>query len=333
MAVMRAMLCAVVFALLAHPLAAQPAPVSVEVAVTAGASTQDVGATATQVRLFGEPARDLRFYVEGAWAQSSGTTSDAFGAAYPYDGRVRLNEMFTEKLFRGNTFLAGVRGGRYRTPFGIHHRGDHAYSGFLRAPLIRYDGNWALSNNHLEGGIDVFASRSALQVEASLGIPQDVGVAVRRRGLDRVVRMQAYRGGFVGGVSHIRSNPSERRAFADGEAVFTGLDLRWMRGGTQLRGEWIVGQPFEGPSTTGWYVDVMVHRRALGPVTLVGRAEELSYDAGVHSRYMQRMTVGARTQLSPAIVAHVNAIHNPRGGLGRRTSIDVAMSYVLRFPR
>lgn len=330
---MRALLFACVIVLGPHRLMAQSAPVAMEFSITGGASTENVEAAATQVRLFGEVARDLRFYLEGAWAQRSVTTSDAFGAAYPYDKRVRPTEMFLEKIFRRETFLAGARAGRYRTPFGIHHRSDHAYSGFLRAPLIRYDGYWALSNNHLEGGVDVFAGRSALQVEASLGIPQDVGTAVRRRGLDRVVRVQAYRGAFVGGVSHIRSRPSERRSFAQGDAVFTGLDLRWMRGGTQLRGEWIIGQPFNGPSTTGWYVDVMVHRRALGPVTLVGRAEELSYDAGVHSRYMQRLTAGARVQLSPAIVAHVNAVRNPRADLRGRTSIDVALSYVVRYPR
>ena len=318
--------------LVPQALSAQSPTASMEVSVTGGASTEDARAVGTQVRLFGELARDLRFYGEGAWGLRSATTSDVFGAAYPYDSRLRPIEVFGEKLFRGETLLAGVRAGRYRTPFGIHSRSDHAYSGFLRAPLIRYDGYWALSNNHLEGGVDVFAGRPDLQVEASLGIPQDVGSAIRRRGLNRVVRVQGYRGAFIAGASHIRSNPSERRSFAVGDSTFTGIDLRWMRGGTQLRGEWITGQPFNGVSTTGWYVDAMVHRRALGPVTLVARAEELDYDAGTRSRYMQRYTAGARAQLPRGVVAHVNAVHQPHRMHGRRTALDVAVSYVVRYP-
>jgi hypothetical protein len=318
--------------LVPRPSAAQPPAASAELSIAGGASTQKVEAAATQIRLFGEVAPDFRFYIEGAWASRSGAASDAFGAAYPYDKRVRAIEVYGEKIFRGETLLAGVRAGRYRTPFGIYGRSDHAYSGFLRAPLIRYDGHWALSNNYLEGGVDLFAGRPGLQVETSLGIPQDVGTAVRRRGLDRVVRVQGYRGAFIAGVSHARSNPYERRSFARGEAVFTGVDLRWMLAGTQLRGEWITGQPFDGPSTRGWYVDAIVHRPALGPVTLVARAEDLDYDAGAHSRHMRRYTAGARAQLSRAIVGHVNAIHEPSAARGRRTSLDVALIYVVRYP-
>jgi len=315
-----------------HASAAQSPVASAEVSIAGGASTEKVAAAATQIRIFGEVAPDFRFFVEGAWASRSGNPSDAFGAAYPYDKRVRAIEVYGEKIFRRETRLAGARAGRYRTPFGIYGRGDHAYSGFLRAPLIRYDGDWALSNNYLEGGINLFAGMPGLQVETSLGIPQDVGTAVRRRGLDRVVRVQGYRGAFIAGLSYVRSNPYERRSFARGEAVFTGVDLRWMLAGTQLRGEWITGQPFDGPTTTGWYVDALVHRPALGPVTLVARAEDLDYEAGAFSRRMRRYTAGVRAQLSRAIVAHVNAIHEPTAARDRRTSVDVALTYVVRYP-
>jgi hypothetical protein len=225
-----------------------------------------------------------------------------------------------------------LRGGRYRTPFGIHSRSDHAYAGFLRAPLIRYDGYYGLSNNFLEGGVDLFVGTPSLQAEASVGVPQDVGTAVRRRGFDRVLRVQGYHGTVVAGVSHVRSRPYERRSFARGDAIFTGVDLRWMHAGMQVRGEWITGQPFSGPSTTGWYVDAMVHRPAFGPVTLVARAEELDYDAGVFSSYRKRYTAGARTQLSQAIVGHVNVSHEPRRPHGRETAVDGALTYVIRFP-
>jgi hypothetical protein len=240
--------------------------------------------------------------------------------------------VYGEKIFRGRRFLAGVRGGRYRTPFGIHARSDHAYSGFLRAPLIRYDGYWALSNNFLEGGADVFVGTPSLQFETSIGIPQDVGASVRRRGLDRVFRVQGYRGALVAGVSHVRSRTYVNRSFAHGDAVFTGVDLRWMVAGTQIRGEWITGQPFDGPSTTGWYVDAIVHRPALGPVTLVGRIEELDYDAGRHSSYRKRYTAGARIQMARAVAGQINATHGRGAAHGRGTALDVALTCTLRSP-
>jgi hypothetical protein len=331
MAVTRiALLACVAFTAGARIVAAQ-VPVA-ELSVTGGASTENVEAAATQISIFGDIARDFRFYVEGAWGSRSGGRTDAFGGAYPYDNHIRPIEVYGEKIFRGETLLAGVRAGRYRTPFGIHSRSDHAYAGFLRAPLIRYDGYYALSNNYLEGGVDLFFGTPALQVETSLGVPQDVGTAVRRRGLDRVFRVQSYRGTIVAGISHVRSRPYERRSFARGEAVFTGVDIRWMHAGTQLRAEWITGQPFEGPSTSGWYVDAMVHRPVLGPVTLVARAEELDYDAGVFSSYRKRYTAGARMQVSQAIVGHINVSHDP--GLAGRgpTAVDAALTYVIRFP-
>lgn len=324
-----ALILIVAFAI-APPVVAQP--MSAELSITGGGSTEEVGAGATQLSVFGDLARDVRVYVEAAWGSRSTTRTDVFGAAYPYDKRVRPIETYIEKIFRGDRLVAGVRGGRYRTPFGIYGRGDHAYAGFLRAPLIRYDGYWALSNRYLEGGVDLFAATPHVQFETSLGVPQDVGTAVRRRGLDQVYRMQGYHGGLVAGVSHVRHLPYERRSFANGEAEYTGIDLRWMNGGTQLRGEWIVGKPFDGPSTTGWYVDAMVHRRRLAPFTLVGRIEELDYDAGSHSMYRKRYTGGTRLQVSRSVVGHVNVVHEPNPTRTRKTALDVAITYVLRYP-
>jgi hypothetical protein len=301
-----------------------------ELSTAGGTSTVDGHAAAAQLRLFGEVATDFRFYLEGAWGSRSDSKTDAFGAAYPYDKRVRPIEMYGEKIFRGETLLAGVRVGRYRSPFGIYGRGDHAYSGFLRPPFIRYDGYWALSNNYLEGGVDLFAGTPALQIETSFGVPQDVGSVTRRRGLDRVFRVQGYRGPMVVGVSHARSRPYERRSFAQGEAIFTGVDVRVMAGGAQFRGEWITGQPWEGPSTTGWYVDARLHRPALGPLTLIARFEDFDYDAGRRSRYHERYTAGARVQLSPAIVGDLNVIHDPRAA--NRFGVDAALTWVIRHP-
>jgi hypothetical protein len=333
MAVIRLLLL-VSMAALAGPRVAGAQSVAAELSVTGGASSEDVRLGAAQLSVFGDLATDFRFFTEASWGSRSATPTrtDVFGAAYPYDKRVRPIEMYGEKIFRRDTLVTGARIGRYRTPFGIYGRSDHAYAGFLRAPLIRYDGYWALSNNHLEGGVDVFAGTPHLQIETSVGIPQDVGSAVRRRGLDHVLRAQGYGGNFIVGVSHVRSKPYERRSFARGQAVFTGLDLRWMHAGMQIRGEWIAGQPFEDSSTSGWYLDAMVHRPVLGPVTLVARAEELNYDAGAHSMYRKRYTGGARVQVTRSLVGHVNVVHEPRPLRAPATALDVAVTYVIRYP-
>ena len=78
-------------------------------------------------------------------------------------------EAYGERTFQPGRFLVGIRGGRYRTPFGISSGSDHAYNGFLRAPLIRYDDYYALSNNFLEHGADVIVGVPRLTLEVSAG--------------------------------------------------------------------------------------------------------------------------------------------------------------------
>ena len=43
-----------------------------------------------------------------------------------------------------------------------------------------------------------------------------------------------------------------------------------------------------GPTTDGWYADVMLHRVAMGPVTAVLRAEQLNYNSTPGLRFMKR---------------------------------------------
>jgi hypothetical protein len=313
------------------PGAAQP--LHSDVAVTAGASKEEVRAGSAQARVFGE-TRGLRFYVEGAWGTADGPRSDAFGAAYSYRTRPHLMEAYAEKMFRRDRFLASIRGGRFRTPFGIHTTSDHAYVGFLRAPLIRYPGNFALSNTFLEVGTNVMAGTPWFQAEATIGMPSDEGRQDRRRGLDSVVRVQGYAGALIAGLSHIRTQPYQSKHFAHGRALFTGFDFRWMKSGVQLRGEWLRGRPFDGTRTSGGYVDAFVHLRAMGPVTAVARLETLDYDARKFSRYEKRATMGARVRVAQGLAAHVNLIHHPGGVYTSKETVgDVAVTYTVRYPR
>lgn len=302
-----------------------------EVDVTVGHSTEDVRAAATQVRVFGEGPKRWRLFAEGTWADVWGPTSDAFGSAYPYNNQLRPMEVFAEKTVTRPRLVVGTRLGRYRTPFGIYNRSDHGYAGFLRAPLIRYGGYWALSNNFLETGASVVAGTPRVQAEVSLGIPQDEDVQGRRRGFDRVGRVQASVGPVIVGASYIHTQPSAARTFARGSTEFVGGDVRWMAGGVQLRGEWIDGRSFAGTRTFGGYADLIVHRPFMGPVTAVARAERLDYLAGRRSSFPRRYTTGARTRLASLLVAHVNAIREPAyDSRVPRTSLDVALTFTAR---
>ncbi len=174
MALMRlVLLVALAIAFQPRALDAQTPTLISELDVTVGHATEGVDAAGAQVRLFGEAPKEWRFFAEVSWADVWGPKSDAFGSAYPYNHRLRPVEVYVEKTARPSGFLTGVRAGRYRTPFGLYSRSDHRYAGFLRAPLIRYGGYWAVSNNFIEGGVSAIAGIPALHAEVSLGVPQD----------------------------------------------------------------------------------------------------------------------------------------------------------------
>jgi hypothetical protein len=322
-----------------HCSPANSQSLTTEADITGGYSSDGVTAVATQLRGFGELKAGVRFYLEGAWATRSFSDadsdgdSDAFSAAYPYDDRVQFTEAFAERTFRPGKGLVGVRAGRYRTPFGISGRSDYAYSGFLRAPLIRYDDSFALTNNFLEQGADLIVGISQLYLETSLGVPSDLGTAPRRSGLDTVVRLQGYHGNWIVGVSQIRTLPYQSPRFAHGRTVFTGIDVRWSRDGVLASGEWITGQPFDGTTTDGWHADVAVHRPPMGPLTAVLRAEQLDYDAvapfALHAR---RLTAGARIRLPRGLTAQVDVLHQTGIDAEYSTSFDAALTYSIRLP-
>ena len=341
MAVTARILAAVFLATLSCAPRARAQSLSVEFDGTTGFSTEgDTAAGAAQLRLFGDIARDYRINVEATWADRTADVSDAFGGAYPYGGQISLSEAYVERMFRRNSLLLGVRGGQYRTPFGIYTRSDHAYQGFLRAPLVRYDDYWSVSNNFLERGLNVVAGTPRLQVEASVGTPGDIGEARRRGGLSATIRGQAYDKSLVVGVSRISSRPYAPARFATGRLSFTGVDGRFAQGGVIVRGEWIHGRPWSAPETTGWYVDGFVHRRFMGPVTAIVRAERLKYASPRPFTYhdetftewvAHRQTVGARVRLPAGFTAQIGVLRqSPLLARNSRVSLDMAMTWSLR---
>jgi hypothetical protein len=323
--------------------------VAAEIDLTGGYSAEQVRTAASQIRFFGEGPGRVGFFVDTAWGdrwagdepivgevpqEADPIGTDVFGAAYPYGGRFSVMEAYAERYFRPRGAVFGVRAGRFRTPFGIYGRSDFSYTGFIRPPLVRYDGYWAVSNNWLENGATLTAGLPNLFVEASIGRPDDAGTARRREGTDGSVRVQGYRGPFIVGVSHARSNPYMRRPFAVGRQAFSGIDVRWAHeSGFQARAEWLKGHSFEGVSTVGGYVDGFVHRPGMGPFTAIMRAEFLDYAADPpRARSARRFTLGTRVRWPGPVTVQVNYVRQ-HGDLPRikTHSIDFTATYSLRI--
>jgi len=324
---------------------------SAELDLTAGYSGEEIRGAAAQARVFGEldDRSRIRYFAEAAWGRrwageeevTGGTLigadpmgTDVFGAAYPYSNKIDITEIYAERLFTPGHLLFGVRGGQFRTPFGIYNRSDYAYGGFIRPPLLRYDGYFGLSNNYFERGAMFTAGIPQLSVDATISKPHDVGSSRRRDGVDESVRVQGYHGAFIVGVSHARSEPYLPSTFAKGRQVFTGTDVRWSHSsGIQLRGEFFHGHSFDGVTTNGWYVDAMVHHLGMGPVTAVARSEAMDYTAPEpRARSAHRLTVGARVRLPRSVTLQSNFMHQ-RGDLPRiyNNSLDFTITYSLRY--
>lgn len=325
-----ALIAAGALALAGLPAAAQPP--ATEVDTTIGYSTEGLSTAATQVRTFGEIRPGLRYYVEGHAARRTQSGSDAFGAAFPYTNGLNASETYVEQRLEGKRLIGGIRAGRYRTPFGIYDRGEHAYNGFLRPPLVRWGDYYDISNYWLEGGVDAFATTRGLQLEVSLGTPAEGRkLQLRRAGLDVAARLQAHRGDFIGGGSFLKTQPDTTHSWVRGQSRFGGVDARWMRNGLQLRGEIIWGSAFANSGMRGWYVDALAHRRDLGPVTPVLRVEEYRYWSSAHRTTWKRVTAGARIKLTQATTLQLNLLRQPELTETRNSALDVGLSHTIRY--
>ena len=300
-----------------------------ELDVTAGYSTEGIAALANQLRVFGETPGGLRYYLEGAGNVEGGPESDAFSGAYPYRSGLFALETYIEQPLHLGKYVSGVRLGRFRTPFGIYGRSDHAYSGFLRAPLIRYGQQFALSNFWIEAGGDVYFGTPHLQLEVSAGTPSDADEQ-RHAGPDRTIRLQGYTGPWILGASYLSSKPAGDRLFYTGRSEFYGIDGRWMRGGLQIRGEWIHGTPFFTGRTEGWYVDALLHRPWMGSTTAVVCFVVVSFVCLPFFFFCFWVLVGAKVQISRSLVGQINFVHQSDLRPNSDNALDVGLTYTIR---
>jgi hypothetical protein len=104
-----------------------------------------------------------------------------------------------------------------------------------------------------------------------------------------------------------------------------------MQAGVQVRSEWITGQPFDGTTTTGGYVDLIVHRPRMGPITAVARAERLDYEAPPPFELRtHRYTAGARIRMLQALTLQVQLVRQPPQLPHGSTALDVGITYSIR---
>jgi hypothetical protein len=330
---MRAAACTTVVVCMLHAAALSAQSITTEASATVGHSSEDSDSAAgAQVRAFGALSNGIRFFTEAAWGQTTDADVDAFGSAYPYSNRIKMMEAYAERTFLPRRAVLGVKAGRFRTPFGISSGSDQGYNGFLRPPLMRYDGYFSISNNFLENGVDTLAGVRHFTVESAFGTPGDVGTAIRASGMDTVLRAQTFVGPVIAGVSYIRTLPYQNPLFAHGHAEFGGADVRVALAGVEVRGEFIDGRPFAGTTTVGWYVDTFVHRVGMGPVTLLGRVENLSYQTvSPFDMHAARQTVGARVRVIDGLSVQVNMLHQTGAPAAYGTrAVDFGITYSVR---
>jgi hypothetical protein len=120
-----------------------------------------------------------------------------------------------------------------------------------------------------------------------------------------------------------------------GRARFGGIDVRWMREGVELRGEYLLGKSLDYARTDGAYVDVIAHKPWMGPMTVLGRAEWIDYDTIPHvaewELHTRRFQAGARVRVWQGLSVAAGVSHQA-GQITqyRPTALDFSLTYAVR---
>ena len=215
-----------------------------------------------QIRLFGtdQTATGASFSKRPGPHDESG--SDAFGAAYPYDRDAAADGDVRRATVPARG--AALVGSRRPLPRAVRHlRPERSRLQRLPAraahPVRQRTGR--SRTRFSKRGVDVLAGRPSLysrdEPRARRSETRGVRAAAgARHGDPRAGVLRS----LIVGASYLHTQPSRTRPFVQGDMEFGGVDARWMRGGVQLRGEWIGGRPFDGVATRGGYVDARPRR-------------------------------------------------------------------------
>ena len=123
------------------------------------------------------------------------------------------------------------------------------------------------------------SARRACRSRSASGAPGDVGEAIRRPGVDTVVRAQAVVGALIVGVSYIDTTPYHAGAVRRGPGALRrrrrALDARRRAGARRVDRRPAVRRHDAPPAATS---TSSCTGRSMGPVTALARAERLVYD-------------------------------------------------------
>ena len=246
-------------------------------------------------------------------------------------------EIYAERYFRPRGAMLAVRAGRFRMPFGIYNRSDHGYSGFLRPPLIRYDGYFGISNNWLEDGA-MFTAGAAATVRRSQRQPP-----ARRR-----IRRSARRARHVDPRARLPRTVRRRRKLRAQQSVSVAAICRRTPGvlgrrcamGASVRTAGARGIP-EGPFVRGRVDNRLVCRRHRAPArngaVHGGRPRRSRWTTRLpapRDRRAKRLTLGTRVRLPGPVTLQLNYLRQ-HGDLPRLKShsIDFSATYSFRMDR
>ena len=199
-----------------------------------------------QIRAFGEGPAPIRFFVEVAWgaryfpAARPKSATDVFGTAYPYQNRAQVIEAYGERTFRPGGRLVGIRpdGSAHRSGIStrsdhaccrLHARADDSLRRLLRAVEQLSGARRRSSSSARRRRISRPASAAAVgRRRRCSGVPASIRCSAAKRTLSLGDRRREPlpRDALPAGVTSRK-----------GRAVFTGVDVRWMCSGIQLRGE------------------------------------------------------------------------------------------------
>lgn len=208
-----------------------------------------------------------------------------------------------------DTGAAGiVSAGIIRVPFGIYDTRETYESGLIDYPIARGDYetdsvDWGVPGVAWTGGTPVVQVQAAAFdgiASGDYGNQDYVGGGAER--------LQLYNGSLILGVSRWDGILSPDTTYTDRQVVqMTGVDWRYTLPQLLIRGEYMAGILGED-SMHGAYTDIYYHVPKYAPLTIVGRIEIVSPEAGVPPN--RQITTGFRYIIAPGWNFAANWIKN-----------------------
>lgn len=235
-----------------------------------------------------------------AWIQFTDDFTPHFAVTNTYllmPSRDLLDETFV-KYTNGVT---QVRGGRFRSGFGISDWSDFYYNAIISMPLVRFNRLQPyLGLTRFDTGLDVRSIAGPIEYQVGL---IDVGSTswqwAPKNTTYGVARLQTHFGALIVGSSVLGRIAGSG---SDDDTEAYGLDFRWTADHLQLRGELVRLHSDDGWSG-GYYVDAFFRPPGLYRTQVGFRTQAVNSLNGAVS---QEQTIGVRQIVTPNLSATLN---------------------------